>query len=139
MIGSDNEYSISDGTGISDGRTIRRPSNRSVSLLLNQVGEDVMNEVDPNNVIENDEFALAIQGGACPQLVAPVLLSSAGSSASDEYALDIQGGAQLFRWEMKFSKIVNYGNLTFLMVALLKCICFYFELFINENKHCGDD
>ena len=47
--------------------------------------------------------------------------------------------AQLFRWEMKFSKIVNYGNLTFLMVALLKCICFYFELFINENKHCGDD
>ena len=38
VIGSDNVYSTPDGPGISDGRTIRRPSNRSVSLLLNQVG-----------------------------------------------------------------------------------------------------
>ena len=88
---SDNEYSISDGIGISDGRTIRRPSNRSVSPLLNQVGEEVMNEVGPNNVVESDEFVLAIQGGACPQLVAPVLLSSTGSGAGDECAPVIQG------------------------------------------------
>ena len=82
--GSDSDYTESeDGMGITDGRTIRRPSSRSVnsstlSQFLNQVREE-MNNVE----VDNYEDAQVMEGGASPQLVAPVLHTNAESDHSN--------------------------------------------------------
>ena len=69
LNGSDSDYNeAEDGPGISNGRTVRRSSSRpadsvsGLSQYLNQVRED----------LEARE-----QGGASPQLLAPVLLDYA--------------------------------------------------------------
>ena len=94
LNGSDSVYiEAEDGPGISDGRTIRRPSSRSadsnlaLSQYLNQVREELVALERINNVSDDsddsEEVAQAMQGGASPQLVAPGLLAGAEDNDSN--------------------------------------------------------
>ena len=91
-------FEVEDGPGISNGKTIRRSSSRpagmmgqgasspshsnsALSQFLNQMREEIEvvegNSTGVDDSDEDDEVAQAMQVGASPQLVAPVLLASA--------------------------------------------------------------